>query len=144
MTDCGRKFPEAYLSGYLDGVLTQEDVQRVRLHLEDCSRCAAEHEALVENREATMSTKFRTEDLQWDETPRALWSRWARNLGLLLLFLYLTSILTLAVWQPEDPPAAFGRLVATFGVAGTLCIFVSVLVDRLVVAKTDRYRGVKK
>lgn len=144
MTDCGRKFPEEYLSGYLDGVLTQEDVQRVRLHIEDCDRCAAEVRALEINREATMSTKFETEDLQWDETPRAPWSRWARNLGLGLLFLYLLSVLTLAVWQPEDPSAVFGRVVAAFGVGGTLCVFLSVLADRLVVARTDRYRGVKK
>ncbi|MEM1247391.1 MAG: hypothetical protein AAGK22_13525 [Acidobacteriota bacterium] len=144
MNDCDCRFPEEYLSGYLDGVLTQEDMQRVRLRLEDCEVCAAELEALRRNREATMSTKFKAEDLQWDETPRAPWSRWSRNLGLTMLFLYLVSMLALAVWQPEELPDVAGRVVGGLGVFGTLFVFASVLIDRLVVAKTDRYRGVKK
>ena len=122
MTQCGRNFPEEYLSGYLDGVLTQENEQRVRLHLEDCEACAAEWQAMGQNREATMSTEFETEDLQWDETPRSGVSRVLRNLGLFLLFLYLLSVLALSLWQPEETDRLWTRAMVAFGVLGIGCL----------------------
>ncbi len=145
MTDCNRSFPEEFLTGYLDEALTQEDAQRVRLHLEDCPECSGIYEDLSEMRETTMATEFDSEDIQWDETPRSGLSHLFRNLGLTLLLGWLIAILALSLWLPQDSVALqWTRYINILGVSGTVFVFLSVLLDRLRVKGSDRYRGVKK
>ncbi len=144
-SQCERSFPEEHLTGYLDGMLTQGDRQRVRLHLEECTTCATEVRDMQEQREMTMGTKFETDDLQWDERPKGGVSRWMRGGGLLLLLLWLIGILAVSVWLPQgDTEILVGRVLGALGLTGGLALFVSVLLDRLHVAPKDRYRGVKK
>jgi len=145
MTECNRNFPEEFLTGYLDQALTQEDSQRVRLHLEECPECAEIYEDMSKMREATMATEFESEDVQWEETPRSGLSRLLRILGLFLLLGWLIVLLGLTLWLPQDSQALWWtRWISASGISGTALVFFSVLIDRLRVKKTDRYLGVKK
>ncbi len=143
---CPRSFDEQLLSGHLDGELTQAEAQQVRIHLEDCETCRALFEQLQLMREASMSTPFATpDDEQWDERPRGGASRLFRGTGWIFLTAWIAASLGFAFWcfvtEPGEPLL---KLLVFSGVLGIGSLFLSVLLDRLRSAKTDRYRRVKK
>ena len=143
---CTRPFEESWITGYLDGELTQADAQQVRVHLEDCVTCRELLDDLTQIREATMTTPFPTpSDDQWDETPRGLTSRLSRNLGWLLLGLSVIGLAGLAAWQilTETTGLVEQLLFVAFGTA-LLGLFLSVLIDRIRARGGDRYRRVKR
>ena len=145
-TTCGRSFDEALLTGYLDGVLTQADDQRVRLHLDECDDCRRLIDEMRETREATMTTRFElpTDD-QWNEAPRGLASRLGLGLGWTLLLVWAVGMLGLVVgtiWQDGMPWIV--KLLLFGGLSGGALLFVSVLIDRLKTFGKDPYRRVQK
>lgn len=141
---CGRQNEE--LSGYLDGMLTQGDAQRVRLHLERCDRCRRLVEDMSQNRRAAMTTRFvPVSDDQFDETPRSLVSRVARDLGWGVLLVWLLVTLGLALWLPKDiSEDTWTRVLLGGSLVGWGALFLSALLDRLKTMKGDIYRGVRK
>ncbi|HEX2253197.1 MAG TPA: zf-HC2 domain-containing protein [Thermoanaerobaculia bacterium] len=143
---CGRRFPEELLSGFLDGVLTQSDQQRVRLHLEDCPSCRAQVAELAGLREAALTTRFvLPADDQWDERPRTGWSRLARRTGFTLLVLWFLAVAAAGLWGLATGPASvLEKVMVLGGLAAAALLFASVLADRLRTLPGDRYRGVQK
>lgn len=143
---CPRGFPEELLSGRLDGELTQGEDQRVRIHLEDCAACRQTYEELCELREASMTTPFPSPpDEPWDERPRSAGSGLLRGAGWGLLIVWLVAVTAFGLWQWLTHPATpWERFLAFAGVSGFALLFLSVLLDRLRAAKTDRYRRVEK
>ena len=143
-------FPEELLSGYLDGALTQQDEQRVRLHLERSPEARALYAELVAMRQAGRSTPFPpAEDVQWNERARTGGSALARRLGFTLLGLSLAlwvAVLALAGAGavPDESLAWLPGVVGIAGVGGILLVFLSVLADRLRDLPSDRYRRVLK
>lgn len=148
MTDrCSVSFEEALLSAYLDDELTQEESQRVRLHLEECAGCRTTFEEMKEIREATMTTTFSGfDDGQWDERPRGALSRGLRGAGWILLLGWVLGVSFLGLKEFAAAPGLGGLELLLVGglVGGTLLLFLSVLIDRLQTYKTDRYRRVQK
>lgn len=150
MTDgirrCSADFDEALISGYLDGELTQQDNQRVRLHLEECDTCRQIADELRQLKEATMSTKFEVPDTQWDETPRGGLSQLMQTLGWLLAGVWVVGYGAFLIWaMTADGDAP--RYVALLGLIPMLVIGLivgSALIDRLQTRKNDPYRQVKK
>lgn len=142
-TSCRRPFDEALLSGYLDGALIQLDEQRVRLHLASCAQCRHELAELGELRDAARSTRFVIPDLQWDERPRGGASRLLRGGGWLLFVVAVATAVVLAARRV----ALFGGLAGAVTLAicaGLALLLLSVLIDRLRVARTDPYNEVHK
>ena len=136
-----KQFDEALISAYLDDELTQQESQRVRLHLEDCAESRAIFEELKQIREASMDTRFESiPDDQWDERPRGSLSRVFVWVGLAVL---LVTIVTAIIVDIVDPGELETLLKIGF-YGGGLLVFLSVLIDRLKTYKTDRYRGVEK
>ena len=144
--NCPDRFDQDLLSGHLDGELTQAAEQRVRIHIEDCAVCRANHEELVELREATMTTQLdQPRDLQWDERPRGLFSGLSRGFGWLVLIVWVVGTAGFALWQLATGPEGLAEKLIVFGgLFGIGLLFVSILVDRLRVAQTDPYREVNK
>ena len=143
---CGRSFDEALLSGTLDGVLTQGDDQRVRLHLEQCADCRRLMDELVETREATRTTRFAlpTED-QWNEAPRGATSFMARGFGWALLMVWCVALAGYGLWEFLTSPGDFWVKLTVFGLlSGVGLLFISVLIDRIKASRTDRYNEVEK
>ncbi len=143
---CLRSFDEALLTGYLDGALQHQQIQRVRLHLEDCESCRQLYEELETMRTNTLATHFESpsEDL-WPELPQTRVSWLSRSLGWWLLISWLVVTTGLALWRflsnTGDPLEIF----LVLGLPGAFVfLFLSVLLDRLRDLKTDRYRGVHR
>lgn len=136
-------FDEELLTGYLDGVLTQQEAQRVRLHLERDEEARRLYEELSEMRAAALQTPFRVDD-QWDERPRGVASRVLRFTGLTLLTFWALALLALTVWLPGEPQIVWLRVLHGTGVAGFLLTLGSAVLDRVVSARNDIYRRVEK
>lgn len=143
---CPQSFDDQLLSGHLDHELTQAEEQQVRIHLEDCETCRALFGQLEQMRKASMSTPFATpDDEQWNEKPRTPSSRLFRGAGWFLLLAWLIASLGIAGWAfATEPGHPLIKLLVVSGLAGMGLLFVSVLLDRLRSAKTDRYRRVQK
>ena len=98
------------LSGYLDGELTQQERQRVELHLADCDECRGlltELSALRE-RMGRSGLSNRVED-QWREDMNDLGVQFSRGVGWLLLIGSLLIIGGIAVFGfLSDPGISTG------------------------------------
>lgn len=143
---CAADFEESLLSGYVDGELTQQNEQRVRLHLEGCESCAGLLRDLEELRSATRGTRFRVPpDDQWSELPRSGTSFLLRRVGWLLLIGWLLAAGGFGLWKLAQAPVDPWQLLLGLGIyAGIGLLFLSVLLDRIKARKTDRYRRVEK
>ena len=145
-TEASSNFDEDLLSGYLDGALTQQDEQRVRLHLEESGESRRLLEELSAMRDASINTRFQTpEDRQWDEAARSAVSRGARGLGMAALAVWFAATVGYALWEVARQGDAWLEKALVFGGVGAVAlIFASTLLDRLRDRRTDRYREVKK
>lgn len=143
---CGRSFDAALLSGWLDGALTQGDEQRVRIHLEDCECCRTQVERMRQLREVTMSTEFRVPpDDQWSERPRTAGSRLSLGTGWTIVIVWALALAGYGAWGLwTSDEGLVEKLLVFGGWTGFGLLFVGVLLDRLKVMKTDRYREVQK
>jgi hypothetical protein len=147
-------FPEELLSGYLDGALTQQEEQQVRLHLERSLEARTMLAELAELRSAARQTPFApVEDRQWSEQPRTRASALAMRFGLVLLALWGLGVVFVIGWQASHAPSGtemhrgmiwWAAALWTTGLGGALLVFLSILGDRLTDRRHDRYRRVLK
>ena len=130
------------LSGYVDGELTQQESQRVRLHLELCNDCTKLHDELVVMKENLGELSYPGADLKaLEEIENDLVSSNGQWLGwglLLLAFLILAGNGLYEIFTADDVPWSL-RLSTT----GFIVLFVIVLRQRLKSYKNDKYRKVK-
>jgi anti-sigma factor RsiW len=143
---CGRRFDEALLSGWVDGMLTQQERQQVQLHLDTCALCRRELADLVALRDAARHTPFLVPaDEQWSELPKTTGSRVLRLSGWALLATWLAVMTTVAVvLLLRSGAPAWERLLVIGGAGGFALLLLSALLDRLQQLGTDRYRRVQK
>jgi hypothetical protein len=135
------------LSGYIDNELTQQEQQRVRLHCDSCPDCSRQMTELREMRvrigAATLSNRdhdFWREDMD-DMTVKA-----TRGIGWLLLLGGAIIGAGVGVYEILSSPSSLSlleKLVVGGVYGGLLLIFISVLRQRLVERKSDRYKDVE-
>jgi len=143
---CPRNFDQSRLSGYLDRALTQQDEQRVRIHLEDCAACRGTYAELAALREVTMTTRLTGEDERLaGERPRTAASLGIRSLGWILAITWFVVVTGYGLWQAwREEEGAFERFLAFGGLGGAALLLLSVLVDRIRESANDPYREVKR
>ncbi len=134
------------LTGYIDGELTQQQRQRVELHCDSCDDCARlldELEALRGQLGAAPLTPY-GED-KWREAMDDTTVRVSRGLGWLLLgggALLLAGIVVAALFM--DPEIGrWERVALLLLYGGGAALFGSVLRQRLIERKTDKYKDVE-
>ena len=134
------------LSGYIDGELTQQQRQRVEIHCESCAACAGELLELGKLREEIGAAKRSAigEDAG-RETMSDSTVRTSRGIGWLLLVGGILAAAGIAVLTFLTDPAIGLRdkLIAGAIYGGLAFLFISVLRQRLVERKTDKYKDVE-
>ena len=145
MTEPRHRFDDALISGYIDGELTQEELQLVRIHLEDCVTCRKTADEMSRIREATMGSQFHVpQDTQWDEAPRGSTSRLLRNAGLVIGLAWLVAVIGYLLVELVGSEDLVGILLVGGLLVSAGLILASALLDRRDALKSDRYRRVKK
>jgi hypothetical protein len=134
------------LSGYVDGELTQQDRQLVMLHCDQCIECRENLANLRELRERIGNSNLSEvgED-QWRETMNDNAVETTRSIGWLL---FIAGMLVIAgiglVGFLFSEEISFGMkfiLIAVYG--GLALLLFSVLRQRLIERKTDKYKDVE-
>ena len=134
------------LSGYLDGELTQQEKQRVALHLEGCEHCRQLLEELTALRErmgrAGLSAIHADE---WREDMDDPGVKLSRGIGWLLFLGALLIIGGYVVYTFLADPGITGFWKTVFSAfyLGLAALFISVLRQRLIERKTDKYKDVE-
>ena len=145
-SDREHDFNEALLTGHLDGVLTQQDTQRTRLHLETCASCRQVIDEMQSIREVTMTSTFSTPpDDQWDEQPRGNISRLSFGLGWAIVIAWVVGLLGFVLGQLWSGPESLTEKLLIFSaISGFALLLLSVLIDRIKRLESDRYRRIQK
>lgn len=133
---------EPMLSAYLDGELDADERAAVERHVADCPACAAELRELrgvvgVADELAAPSV----DDAVWDAFLGNVYNRLERRLGWMMLIIGAVMVAGLIVYEavvlPWAPPTV--KVLCAVPIAGLGLLFVSVLRQRLHVARSDRY-----
>ncbi len=134
------------LSGLLDGELTQQERQRVELHCDTCETCRNELEELKAIRQRV--GKGRLSDLDqgvWRELMGDMTVRTSRTIGWLLLVGGILAAVGLGVYEIvfNSSVSLFEKFIVAAIYLGMAGLFFSVLRQRLIERKTDKYKDVE-
>ncbi len=134
------------LSGYLDDELTQQKRQLVSLHLEACSACS-------ENLEGLRTLRERMGQAQLGDTNKDIWREMMDDTAVKLSrgtgwFLFIGGLLAIAgiaivMFLTSSSISGVEKLLISAVYLGLGALFVSVLRQRLIERKTDKYKDVE-
>lgn len=134
------------LSGYIDGELTQQERQRVTLHCEGCGECRQNLSELRALRERIGKSHLSEvgED-KWRETMKDPTVQTSRSIGWLL---FVAGILVVAGvgllgFIFSEGTSVWMKLVLVAIYGGLALLLFSVLRQRLIERKTDKYKDVE-
>lgn len=134
------------LSGYIDGELTQQDRQRVEVHCESCDECRRTRDELRELRRTVGKARLSEygED-KWREMMDDTTVRASLGIGWLLVIGGVLALAGIAVFQFITDPglALYMKLIIGAIYGGLALLFISVLRQRLIERKSDKYKDVE-
>ena len=150
MTKISKKMTDEHvgerLSGYIDGELTQQQEQRVRLHIDACAECREQFERLQALRKEVGSSRLSplSEDV-WREHMNNPTVQLSRGIGWLLFIAGVLGISGLAVYEFVIDTSMPTHIKVITGLiwAGLGALLVSVLWQRVIERKTDKYKDVE-
>ena len=136
----------AMLSGYIDGELTQQERQRVEVHCDACSTCSQERDELMALRSDMGKLKLSTigED-HWRENMNDVTVKTTRGIGWLLFGGGILAVAGFGLFAFifSDHISTTEKLIAGAIYGGLAILFISVLRQRLIERKTDKYKDVE-
>lgn len=134
------------LSGYVDGELTQQQRQRVDVHCASCAACAKDLRELQELRESIGKARLsdKNQDV-WREMMSDTTVRRTRGIGWLLLTGGVLASLGIGVFAVlfDSSISIVEKLIVSAIYGGLALLFYSVLRQRLIERKTDKYKDVE-
>ena len=135
------------LSGLIDGELTQQDRQRVELHCETCAECRSQLAELRELRARIGKSNLSDvgEDV-WRETMDDNTVKTTRGIGWLLFIgglLIAVGIALFEIFSDLSSISLTEKLIVGGIWGGLLFLFLSVLRQRLIERRTDKYKDVE-
>lgn len=135
-----------FLSGMVDGELTQQERQRVTLHCEQCEVCRNDLADLRALRERIGQSRLsETGEDKWRETMKEPVVSNTRGLGWLLFITGIVIVAGIGLGTfLVDPGISFGMKLLLGAIYGGLALLLfSVLRQRLIERKTDKYKDVE-
>jgi predicted anti-sigma-YlaC factor YlaD len=134
------------LSGYLDDELTQGDFQRVDVHLRSCEKCRQTLEAMTQMQKAVATSQVAAElePERWEKIMNDMPAKASRGIGWILFIAGITTLISLGIWEfAVDDDLPLHIKLAVGGVwFGLLFLFLSVLRQRILSYKSDKYKEV--
>ena len=141
-----RQHVEELLTGYLDAELTQQESQRVSVHIEQCADCRKTYHELQQLQHAVHETHYpNLEQEAMDKMMNDMTSRTIQGVAWFALSAGLAMIIAFAVYAfwIDTGMSWYEKLAMSLIWGGGIGLFVSVLRQRLIARKTDKYRRVK-
>jgi anti-sigma factor RsiW len=135
------------LSAHLDGELTQQESQRVSVHLQQCERCRAECADLSRLRRDIKRLSYpEPSDAEWRNVMAGFTFKVTRGLGWLLWIGGAVVLVAYGIYEFATDPAAkaFERVAVLAVILGVVLVFLTVLVERISAHKHDKFKDVEK
>lgn len=133
------------LSGFLDGELSQQESQRVLVHLSQCASCNKTYEQLKQIQGAVSQTYY--PNMEQEKMNAVLQDLTSRRMFDFAWFAIVSGVLISIVfgvyhfWLDSSIPL-YSKLVMSLIWGGGIGLFLTVLRQRLIVSKTDKYNKV--
>ena len=137
---------EILISGYLDDELTQQDSQKVAVHLAQCQACQNTYQELKALQDAVGKTSYA--EMEQDKLHSLVNDLTSRRIEGLAWFSISAALVILVVftsyhfWLDSSTPL-YIKLAVSLLWGGGIGLFVSVLRQRWISKKDDKYRKVK-
>jgi hypothetical protein len=133
------------LSGFLDGELSQQEAQRISVHLSQCKSCSDMYHALEQVKGAVSETTY--PNMEQQKMNAILQDLTSRRMFDFFWFALVSGVLIAAVFAVYhfwfDPNIPFySKLVMSLIWGGGIGLFLTVLRQRLLISKTDKYNKV--
>ncbi len=139
------------ITGYVDDEITDQQKRVLFAHLESCRTCQETYDSFVQLKKETGEMKFnKLPEVYWDEYWTHVYNRIERGLSWIFVSIGLIILLSYGSYQvmqdfylnPEEP------LLIKMGVglltAGMIILFISVLREKLMIRKVDKYRSIER
>ncbi|MCK5664578.1 MAG: zf-HC2 domain-containing protein [Thiotrichaceae bacterium] len=143
MTQCDKV--ENLLSGYLDGELTQQESQQVRIHIESCESCKQLYAELRNQQKAIQSIHVDVgEEAALQKIMNDLGARQTQKWGwIFIIFASVLMILfSVSAFIISNDMSIFEKLMLSLFCIGGMLLFGSVLRQRIIASKTDKYKDI--
>ena len=134
------------LSGYLDGELTQQQRQRVEIHCDACAECKTNLKELQALQESIGKARLSEIDQDvWRERMDNVTVRTTRGIGWLLIIGGVLVAIGIGVYEFvfDSSLGLVEKLIIGAIYGGVVLLFLSVLRQRLIERKTDKYKDVE-
>jgi hypothetical protein len=135
----------------VDDELPEDEKKQICAHIKTCTTCAREYASLTKLKGVTGEMKMKKlPEFYWDEYWQHIYNRIERGISWLLISIGTIIILGYVLWQ------ALGELIADEQInplvkggifillIGVLILLVSVIREKIMVRKVDRYREVER
>ena len=131
------------ISAYLDGELDAEGRGQLEPHVLGCAACRREYETmkrLVIGTTAALAVEEPSDEI-WDDFLDGVYNRLERKSGWIILIVGVVALAIFGAYHFVTEPwgSALEKVLFAAPVVGLVVLFVSVLRQRLVAARTDRY-----
>lgn len=134
------------LTGYLDGELTQQDSQRVSLHIQQCEACKNAYEELKVMQNLVKQSKYQTmDDSQVENVINDLTSNPSpsRYSSILMLVLFIALFLFGYELWVDTSLSEFEQFTFSTLILVLIVWLITILKRRLRARKKDKYKGVR-
>lgn len=134
------------ISGYIDQELTQQQSQLARVHIETCEECRQLYQDLLAIKKSMGNIRYpECEEVKVDTILNEPTSKWMSMIGWIMVIMGYLGFLVWQLFTFYSEPSVPGWLkVLVFLIeAGFLLLLGSVLRQRLIASKTDKYNKVK-
>ena len=135
----------------LDEELDDDKIGEVKNHLETCEQCSEDYASIKRVKEVTDAMKFKKlPEYYWDDYWKHIYNRIERGLSWLLLSLGTIIILCFAGWtfienltanQDVHPLLKGGIFIFLVGI---IILLISILHEKMMVRRVDKYREVER
>lgn len=139
------------LMGLVDNELDEQQKAHVQAHLSECPLCRDEYEKFSGLKKETSEMKFKQlPEIFWDEYWSHVYNKIERGIGwiffsvgAIILLIYAGYALFEEFFFNPAEPLTLKIGVAAGGI-GFAILFVSVLREKLMIRKVDKYRSIKR
>jgi predicted anti-sigma-YlaC factor YlaD len=139
------------MMGYLDGELTELEIERMDQHLEGCGECRAELDGFRKLKEITRPMKLAIpDDAYWEQYWSSVYNRLERRAGWIMLSVGAILLTSYGAYQlvAHLLLAREINFLIRLGIAalviGLCTLLISVIRERIYLRRSDKYKRIKR
>ena len=142
---------KSLLMGYIDDELTELEALRIEEHLKECKECSKELEEFRRLKEVTHNMRVSTpDDRYWEIYWSNIYNRIERRVGWIMISIGSILLTSYALYYLVESVLFKGNIpiVVRMGVAalvvGFCTLIISVLRERIITSRADKYERIQR